>query len=99
MLLQAAAAAHPLSETAARWMWLLPLLPLAGFVINGLIALFSGYRRGPGDPVLASSHDHGDVHAHGHAVAAHDTAHADEHAADHTPPRHRFAGIVSIIGP
>ena len=99
MLLQAAAAAHPLSETVARWMWLLPLLPLAGFVINGLIALFSGYRRGPADPVLASSHDHADSPAHGHAVAAHEPAYVDEHAADHAPPRHRFARLVSIIGP
>jgi hypothetical protein len=39
MLLQTAVAAasqHPLSGTVAEWVWLLPILPLAGFVINGL---------------------------------------------------------------
>ena len=41
MLLQTVAAvasqAHPLSGTLAEWVWLLPVLPLAGFVINGLL--------------------------------------------------------------
>ena len=39
MLLQtavaaASASAHPLSGSIAEWVWLLPILPLAGFVIN-----------------------------------------------------------------
>ncbi|MGQ0712373.1 MAG: NADH-quinone oxidoreductase subunit L [Gemmatimonadaceae bacterium] len=101
MLLQAVAQAqHPLSETVAQWMWLLPLLPLAGFVINGALALVPGYRRGPRDPHAASEEDHADVHAHSHAhPVAHEGAHADAHDAAHPPPRHRFAGLVSIIGP
>ena len=95
MLLQeVATAAHPLSDTIAQWMWLLPVLPLAGFVINGALALFSGYHRGPADPA-AASHDHGTTPGHAHDDAAHAAAHA-EHA---SPPRHRFAGLVSVIGP
>ena len=38
MLLQEAvhtAGSHPLAGTAAEWLWLIPLLPLLGFVING----------------------------------------------------------------
>ena len=40
-LLQAAqtAGAHPLAGTAADWMWLLPILPLVGFVINAALSL------------------------------------------------------------
>src|SRR5437588_6115388 len=53
MLLQAVAAAaaqvHPLSGTIAEWVWLLPVLPLAGFVINGLLSLNSAHF-GPADP-------------------------------------------------
>jgi len=44
MLLQAAAvAAHPLSGTVAEYVWLLPVLPLVGFVINGLLLLNSAH--------------------------------------------------------
>ena len=56
MLLQTAAAVagsaapHPLSGTAASWMWALPLLPLLGFVLNGLIAILGAARVGPADP-------------------------------------------------
>jgi NADH-quinone oxidoreductase subunit L len=54
MLLQVAAAAqHPLDGSAAELLWLLPILPLVGFVINGLIALFSAARLGPDDPDMA----------------------------------------------
>ncbi len=51
MLLQhaAAGAAHPLSGTAAEWLWLLPVLPLAGFVVNGLLSLVPAYHAGPAD--------------------------------------------------
>ena len=97
MLLQevAATSAHPLSGTVAGWMWLLPLLPLAGFVLNGALALIAVYRRGPGDPGLASEHGH----VPGHAVDHTETAHASEHDAHHAPPRHRYARFASIIGP
>ena len=72
MLLQHAATAdgHPLSGTAAEYLWLLPLLPLLGFVLNGLLSLFSAYHVGPGDP----SADHGDGHRQSaHAAHAPDT--------------------------
>ena len=35
-------AAHPLTGTVAEWIWLLPLLPLLGAVINGFVSLRSG---------------------------------------------------------
>ena len=80
-----AAAPHPLAGTAADWLWLLPVLPLAGFVLNGLLALAGAYHAGPADP---SAHGHG----HDAAAAAHDSEH-------HAPARHRFAAAVSVIGP
>ncbi|MGH7663971.1 MAG: NADH-quinone oxidoreductase subunit L [Gemmatimonadaceae bacterium] len=49
------AGAHPLSGGAAEWLWLLPLLPLLGFVINGLLSVFTATRMGPGDPSAASA--------------------------------------------
>jgi NADH-quinone oxidoreductase subunit L len=92
-LLQAATAgAHPLTGTAAEWVWLVPLLPLLGFVINGALSLASAYHPGPGDPSLnAGDHSH---HTHPapeeHGAAGDDT---------HTIARHRFAGLTSIVGP
>ena len=87
--------AHPLSSTAAAWMWLLPLLPLAGFVLNGGLAVLAVYRRGPADPMAESAHDHAGGHGGAHEHAAHTTDHSSHDA----PARHRFAGLVSIIGP
>jgi NADH-quinone oxidoreductase subunit L len=91
MLLQhaATAGAHPLSGTAASYLWLLPLLPLLGFVANGLLAMLSVGKFGPADP----SASHGDDHAH----AAH--AHDDHGHDDHHVVRHRYASLTSIIGP
>jgi NADH-quinone oxidoreductase subunit L len=92
MLLQEAVSTggHPLSGTAAEWLWLVPLLPLAGFVINGALSLAAAYHKGPPDPGL----EHGE-----HAVVH---EHPEEHGAagdDHRPiVRHRFAGITSIVG-
>jgi NADH-quinone oxidoreductase subunit L len=97
MLLQHAASvgSHPLSGTAASYVWLLPLLPLLGFVVNGLLSLKSAVHLGPSDP----SAGHGDG-GHGGAHAAHDDtgggAHGDDH---HEVARHRYAGLVSLIGP
>ncbi len=97
MLLQHAAeaaqsAAHPLSGTAAQYLWLLPLLPLLGFVLNGLLSLVPAFHTGPHDPGA----EHGDGHAH----VAHDDnaggAHGDDH---HAVARHRFAGLATLIGP
>jgi NADH-quinone oxidoreductase subunit L len=94
MLLQHAATAggHALSGTAAEYVWLLPLLPLLGFALNGLLSLVSAYHAGPSDPSAA----HGDAHGKAHAHDATDGAHGDDH---HPVVRHRFAGLVSLIGP
>ena len=96
MLLQhaATAGAHPLSGTVASYVWLLPLLPLLGFVLNGLLSLASAYHAGPADPDTA----HG---AGGHAAhPAHDETGGGGHGDDHHPvARHRYASLVSLIGP
>jgi len=88
---QIAAATAPLDGTVARWVWLVPVLPLAGFVINGLLSLGGAYHAGPPDPGLAHSGEAEDAVSHGGGDAA---AHAS-----HAVPRHRFAGIVSVVGP
>ena len=92
-LLQAAAVpvgTHPLSATAAHWLWAVPLLPLLGFVINGSLSLVSVYHAGPKDPSAA----HGDDQGAAHSDTSHG-AHGDDH---HEVKRHRFAGITSIVG-
>jgi NADH-quinone oxidoreductase subunit L len=93
---------HPLSGTAAEWLWLVPLLPLAGFVINGVASLAAAFHKGPADPGLAP-HDHAHHDAHG-IHGAHDEAHASPTGGatgdDHHPvARHRFATLASIVGP
>src|SRR5215218_2832420 len=96
MLLQhaATAGAHPLSGTVASYLWLLPLLPLLGFVLNGLLSLTSAVRLGPADPGA----DHAAV-GH-HTDEAHDHTGGGAHGDDHHPvKRHRHAGLVSLIGP
>jgi NADH-quinone oxidoreductase subunit L len=95
MLLQAASEATALSAlqgSAARWLWVVPLLPLLGFVINGALSLMSATRVGPADPSAA----HDEPHASGHpAEHSADAPHDDAHHAT----RHRFAGVTSIVGP
>jgi NADH-quinone oxidoreductase subunit L len=76
-----------LSGTIAEWLWLIPVLPLLGFIINGALSLTSAAKIGPRDPTI-DGHEH---HDHG-AAHSHDEAHAE-------PARHRFAGVVSVIGP
>jgi len=99
MLLQAAVATatHPLSGSVAEWVWLLPVLPLAGFVINGLLSLNSAHF-GPTDPNTPHHHPHSDAAAEAPAVSHAEEAGAvgDDH---HAVKRHRWAGVVSIIGP
>ena len=101
MLLQeaAAAGAHPLAGTAAEWIWLVPILPLIGFLINGLLSLSSVAKLGPKNPAEHHAHhgDHADAHhdAAGHAAHGHGGSH-DDHA---QPARHRYAAIVSLVGP
>jgi NADH-quinone oxidoreductase subunit L len=91
MLLQhlaGGAMTNPLAGTMAERVWLLPVLPLIGFVLNGLLSLTTAYHAGPADPSAAP---------HG---GAHGDAQAPAHAGDHAPaPRHRHAWLVSIIGP
>jgi NADH-quinone oxidoreductase subunit L len=97
MLLQDLSAAaptlHPLASTVARYVWALPLLPLAGFVINGLLSLVAAYLPGPSDPDRAHDASHGEA-AH---AGAHDAG--SPHGGGHAPLRHRFAPLVSIVGP
>jgi NADH-quinone oxidoreductase subunit L len=92
----AAVDTHPLAATAARYVGLLPLLPLAGFLVNGALSLVPAYKRGPGDP-SAAEHGH-DAAAGAHAVthAEESGAHGDEHG---EVARHPYASIVSVIGP
>ena len=95
MLLQeATTGAHPLSGSIAELVWLIPVLPFIGFLINGWLSISSAARVGPRDP-SAAGHDvagHGEDHGHG----ASGGAHGDDH---HPVARHRFAGIVSLVGP
>ncbi|MEP7346019.1 MAG: NADH-quinone oxidoreductase subunit L [Gemmatimonadaceae bacterium] len=97
MLLQLAGAAataevHSLQGTVAEWIWLVPILPLLGFLINGALSLASVARVGPSDP-SAHGTPHDD-HAGGHGHDADDV-----HAVVHGVTRHKYAGIVSLIGP
>ncbi len=100
MLLQEAAAAglHPLAGTAAEWIWLVPILPLIGFVINGLLSLTTVAKTGPANPSEHHAH-HDDAHgAHGggHGHDAHGHGGHDDH---HAVVRHKYAAITSIVGP
>jgi hypothetical protein len=73
LLLQAAAPAlsHPLAGTVAEYVWLLPILPLFGFLINGALSLAASYHPGPSDPdgghgePNAPSGEHGAHGGHG----------------------------------
>ena len=94
MLLQIAAEAHPLTGTVAEWVWLLPVLPLLGFLINGALSLAPAYHAGPEDPDMGHGDSHGDAASVSHAENA--GAHGDDH---HPVKPHRYAGIVSIVGP
>jgi len=86
----AAVDTHPLAATAARYVGLLPLLPLAGFLVNGALSLMPAYKAGPSDPSAAGHDDHG----------AADHAHAADHSDDHhAVARHKYAGLVSLVGP
>ncbi len=90
MLLQSAVSpgTPPLAGTIAAWVWALPLLPFLGFLINGLLSLTGAAHFGPADPTAAS-----------HAAHEADAGHADAGAEEHAPTRHRYAAIVSIVGP
>ena len=58
MLLQeATTGAHPLSGSIAELVWLIPVLPFIGFLINGWLSVSKAAHVGPGDPSAAG---HGD---------------------------------------
>jgi NADH-quinone oxidoreductase subunit L len=94
----AAVDTHPLAATAARYVGLLPLLPLAGFLVNGALSLIPAYKPGPADPSAAGHGDSHGVAADAHAIAhdEEDGAHGDDH---HAVARHKYAAITSIVGP
>ncbi len=88
MLLQSvqeAATQGSATGTAMDWLWLVPMLPLLGFVLNGAISLLSATTLGPADPSAAG---------HGHRDDGH-TAHGHDH--EHPEP-HKLAWLTSIIG-
>ncbi|HEX5436863.1 MAG TPA: NADH-quinone oxidoreductase subunit L [Gemmatimonadaceae bacterium] len=103
MLLQplaSVAGAHPLSGTIAEYVWVLPILPLIGFVLNGLLSLVPSYHAGPADPGAG----HGSSHAHSarveHALAEQQAEHAGAPGTDsHLQARSRVASIAGVIGP
>src|SRR5687768_7536697 len=100
MLLQIAAEAHPLAGTVADWMWLLPILPLLGFVINGSLALAAAVRLGPSDPGNHQGAEGAEAAETAETAEMAHTESAGAHGDDHHPvKRHKYAGIVSIIGP
>ena len=84
------ASGHPLGDTVAALAWLILLLPLLGFVANGLLSLTAAAHPGPADP----SADHGHGHAHEAGHGGH-----DDHDAGHHAARHPAARWVSLIGP
>jgi NADH-quinone oxidoreductase subunit L len=86
------ATGHPLADTVARFAWLLPVLPLLGFLLNGFLSLRAAAVPGPADP-SAAGHPDGHAGEHGHGP---DDAHG--HDAPHAA-RHASAGLVSLIGP
>lgn len=83
----AAVDTHPLAATAAQYVGLLPLLPLAGFLVNGALSLASSYKRGPADPSAAGAHDS--------SAAEQAGAHGSDHDA---VARHPYAAITSVVG-
>src|SRR2546423_3708500 len=101
MLLQSivapASQTQPLSGTIADWVWLLPVLPLAGFVINGLLSLNSA-RWGLAVPTRRDHHPHPLAAAEAPAISVAEKAGAagDDH---HAVKRHRWAGVTSAVGP
>jgi NADH-quinone oxidoreductase subunit L len=96
----AAAGSHPLADTAARYVGLLPLLPLAGFLVNGALSLVPAYKKGPADPSAAG---HDEAHTTDEGAHASAVSHAEDHGAvgddHHAVARHRFAGLTSVVGP
>ena len=89
----AAVDVHPLAATAARFVGLLPLLPLAGFLVNGALSLASSYTRGPADPSAGGAHGAADAHASTASEPA--GAHGDDHG---EVARNPYAAVTTLIG-
>jgi NADH-quinone oxidoreductase subunit L len=89
----AAVDVHPLAATAARFVGLLPLLPLAGFLVNGALSLASSYTRGPADPSASGAHGAEDVNEG--SGPEHAAAHGDEHVV----ARYPHVALMSVLGP
>ncbi|MGQ0648845.1 MAG: NADH-quinone oxidoreductase subunit L [Gemmatimonadaceae bacterium] len=92
LLLQegSAALAHPLSGSVAELIWLVPVLPLIGFLINGYLSLRTAAKVGPNDPTAHHAHHGSDHDGHAH------NEHLEEH--EHATT-HQHARLVSIVGP
>jgi NADH-quinone oxidoreductase subunit L len=89
-------------------LWLIPALPLAGFLLNGLVALVFGSRRAAKANAggrAAHPDDHGhdehgdDAHGHGEDGGDHgDHGHAHGHAGPFLPYGQRlFHGVVGVL--
>ncbi len=107
------AGAHPLAGTVAEWIWLVPLLPLLGFVINGALSVIASTRLGPADPYTTHDHDastgehpashpHAPAagHTHGmppHTTPSHGTPMLSEAGDHHHPPRRHRFAAVSSL--
>jgi NADH-quinone oxidoreductase subunit L len=96
-VVEVASQTHPLAGTIAAWVWLLPVLPLAGFVINGLLS-FDSAHLGPADPNTPDHHSHSEGAAEAPAISRAEEGGAvgDDH---HAVKRHRWAAVTSIVGP
>ena len=86
----AATGPHSLSGTAAEWLWLLPVLPLLGFVANGLLSIMPATRG------AHAAVEGGGATADGHAP---DDTHGDTHGGAHGVRLAPYANLVSLIGP
>jgi NADH-quinone oxidoreductase subunit L len=53
---EVAGAAHPLAGTIANLVWLVPVLPFIGFLVNGMLSLLPATHMGPADPTAAGHH-------------------------------------------
>ena len=85
-------------------LWLIPALPLAGFLLNGSVALLSGWRRAR-KATAAWREAHPDDHGNGgHDGAGHGHGHDDHghddhgHAGPFLPYGERlFYGVVGVL--
>ena len=74
--------------------WLIPLFPLAGFLVNGLVYLLSHRTKGEGGHGTAAGHAPAQPAAESAPGAPHADAHAHVHAPHHAP----FKTLHSIVG-